>query len=69
MVSAVNADFTKQHGGGTTAPCATVQLELPLPVLCRLLREHNLKACEFRCLDQDSHRAGCWAVKASCTWG
>ncbi|WP_116364631.1 hypothetical protein [Parahaliea mediterranea] len=44
----------------------TVQLELPLAVLCRLLQERSLAACEFRCLDMASHQAGCWAVKSSC---
>ncbi|TXS93544.1 hypothetical protein [Parahaliea aestuarii] len=45
----------------------TVQLELSLAVLCRLLQDRSLAACEFRCLDIESHRAGCQAVKSSCT--
>lgn len=60
-------DNSTDLAAGATQPGTTVQLELPLPVLCRLLRERNLAACEFRCLDPDSHRAGCWAVKCSCT--
>lgn len=63
-MSTVRDDSTDPAAG--TGPSETVQLELPLPVLCRLLRERNLSACEFRCLDPDSHRAGCWAVKCSC---
>ncbi|MBN7796815.1 hypothetical protein [Parahaliea mediterranea] len=58
-------NFT-EHGGGE-APRTRVQLEIELPVLCRLLQEGSIAACEFRCLDLDSHRAGCWAVKSSCT--
>ena len=42
-----------------------IQLELPLEVLCRLLRERSLVACEFRCLNQASSRAGWRAVKKS----
>ena len=42
-----------------------VQLELPLEVLCRLLRQGSIVASEWRCLDPASHRAVCWAVKAS----
>ncbi len=45
----------------------TVQLEVPINVLCRLLRQRSLTACEFRYLDEASHRAGCWAVKSCCT--
>ncbi len=48
-------------------PSETVLLELPLNVLCRLLQERSLSACELRYLDQASHQAGCWAVKASCS--
>ncbi len=47
-------------------PSKTVQLELRLDVLYRLLQQRSLSACEFRCLDEASHQAGCWAVKASC---
>ncbi|MFV0476898.1 MAG: hypothetical protein ACK5ME_03570 [Parahaliea sp.] len=50
----------------TTQVSSTVQLEIPLEVLCRLLQSHSLRACEFRTLDEASHRAGCWAVKSSC---
>lgn len=42
-----------------------VQLALPLEVLCRLLRQGNLVATEWRCLDAASHRAACRAIKAS----
>jgi len=48
-------------------PAGAVHVEISLPVLCRLLQERSLAACEFRCLDLASHRAGCWAVKSSCT--
>ncbi|QIB64809.1 hypothetical protein [Kineobactrum salinum] len=44
----------------------TVQMEVPLPVLYRLLRDRNLFACEFRCLDSKSHQVGCWALKSCC---
>ncbi len=42
-----------------------IQLELPVDVLCRLLRERSLVACEFRCLNHASSRAGWRAVKRS----
>ncbi|MFV0275713.1 MAG: hypothetical protein ACK5HY_00780 [Parahaliea sp.] len=45
----------------------TVQLELSVAVLHRLLRNRSIAASEFRCLDLASHRAGCEAVKSSCT--
>lgn len=44
---------------------ARVQLEVPLDVLCRLLRERNLVASEFRGLNDPSRRAGWWAVKSA----
>lgn len=43
----------------------SVQVELPVDVLCRLLRERNLVASEFRCLNDSSARAGWSALKAS----
>jgi len=42
-----------------------VQLELPAEVLYRLLRERSLVACEFRCLNKASSRAGWHALKRS----
>ncbi|WP_167855008.1 hypothetical protein [Mangrovimicrobium sediminis] len=42
-----------------------VQVELPLEVLQRLLRERNLVASEFRCLNNRSSRAGWRALKES----
>lgn len=42
-----------------------IQLELPMDVLCRLLRERNIVASDFRCLNERSSQAGWAAVKAS----
>ncbi|MFV8819953.1 hypothetical protein [Haliea sp. E17] len=42
-----------------------VQLELPVDVLRRLLRERSLVASEFRCLNRNSSRAGWRALKES----
>lgn len=59
-------DNSTERNSGTVGR-TKVQLELDLPVLCRLIQERSLSACEFRCLDVESHRAGCWAVKFCCT--
>lgn len=42
-----------------------VQVELPLEVLRRLLRERSIVASEFRSLNDDSSRAGWLALKES----
>ena len=42
-----------------------VNLQIPLCILLRLLRQHSLVVSEFHCLDQQSKLACCRALKAS----
>ena len=48
-----------------TVDTENIQMELPMDVLCRLLRERNIVASDFRCLNERSSQAGWAAVKAS----
>ena len=48
-----------------TVDTENIQMELPMDVLCRLLRERNILASDFRCLNERSSQAGWAAVKAS----
>ncbi len=44
-----------------------VEVSLPLAVLCRLLRERSLHACEIHCLNARARAATHYAIKASIT--
>lgn len=48
-------------------PGSSVQVELPVDVLCRLLRDKSLVASEFKSLNTASNQATKLAIKRSIT--